>query len=208
MIIKGLVVGPVGANCYVIGDGQSKEGAIIDPGDEPERILQVVRETSLQIRFIIATHGHFDHSAATKRLKEELETDFLLHRDDLPYVRRSKQKAQEWGIFIEQVPDPDRYIKDGEVLKLGALELKIIHTPGHSPGGISIYIPAENVLFSGDTLFQGSVGRTDFDGGSMEVLTSSIKKSLYTLPDSTIVYTGHGEPTTIGDEKIHNYFVR
>lgn len=208
MIVKGLVVGPVAANCYIIGDEKSNEGAIIDPGGDAKEILRVVRETGLEIRLIIATHGHFDHNAGMKRLKEELDADFLLHEEDLLFVRRSKKSAMNWGIHIDQVPDPDGFINDGDVLKLGALELKVIHTPGHSPGGISIYIESENAVFSGDTLFLGSVGRTDFDGGSMEILVRSIKEKLYTLPDSTVVFTGHGPQTTIGDEKMQNMFVR
>lgn len=208
MILKSIVVGPIGANCYVIGDEATNEGAIIDPGDDAQRILQVVKETGLAIRFIMATHGHFDHIAAMKQVKQELDCDFLLHLNDLMFVRRSKKSALNWGIMIEQVPDPDRYLEDGDILKLGTLELKIIYTPGHSPGGICIYIPSENLVFSGDTLFYGSVGRTDFDGGSMEELLKSIKEKLYTLPDDTVVYTGHGEETTIGNEKAQNMFVR
>ncbi|UCF04049.1 MAG: MBL fold metallo-hydrolase [bacterium] len=208
MIVKGLVVGPVAANCYIIGDEESREGAIIDPGDNAGKILEVVKETGLEIRFIIATHGHFDHNAGVTELKRKLDADFLLHRDDLMLVQRSKRSAMNWGIVIEQVPDPDGYIDDGDILKVGQLELKIVHTPGHSPGGISIYIEKENVLFSGDTLFQGSIGRTDFEGGSMAALAGSIRERLYTLPDSTVVYTGHGPVTTIEDEKRHNMFVR
>jgi hydroxyacylglutathione hydrolase len=203
MIVKGLVVGPIAANCYVIGDEETGDGAIIDPGDDAWNILQVVEETGLTIRLIIATHGHFDHSAA-----EKLDAPFLLHREDLMFVRRSKQAAMEWGIAIDQVPDPDEFLEEGNVLKLGRLELKVIHTPGHSPGGISIYVESENAVFSGDTLFQGSVGRTDFDGGSMAVLSRSIKEKLYSLPDGTVVYSGHGPPTTIGEEKMQNMFVR
>jgi glyoxylase-like metal-dependent hydrolase (beta-lactamase superfamily II) len=124
------------------------------------------------------------------------------------FVQRSKQSALQWNIVIDQVPDPDNYLEEGDVLTLGNLELKVLHTPGHSPGGISIYIESENVVFSGDTLFQGSIGRTDFDGGSMTVLARSIREKLYTLPDETIVYSGHGPPTTIGEEKMHNMFVR
>jgi glyoxylase-like metal-dependent hydrolase (beta-lactamase superfamily II) len=208
MIVKGLVVGPVAANCFVIGDEESGDGAIIDPGGDAGKILDVVKETGLTIRFILATHGHFDHNAGVTELKRDLDVDFLLHREDLMFVQRSKGSAMNWGIVIEQVPDPDGYIDDGDILKLGTLELEIIHTPGHSPGGISFYIEKENVLFSGDTLFQGSIGRTDFEGGSMAVLAASIRERLYTLPDSTIVYTGHGPQTTIGDEKRHNMFVR
>lgn len=208
MIVRGLVVGPIAANCFIIGDEETRDGAIIDPGGEAGRILQVVEETSLSIQFIIATHGHFDHSAGVAHLKRVLNADFLMHRDDLVFARKSKQAALNWNIEIEQVPDPDNFLEEGDVLKLGELELKIIYTPGHSPGGISIYIESENVVFSGDTLFQGSVGRTDFDGGSMAVLARSIKEKLYSLPDNTIVYSGHGPPTTIGDEKMQNMFVR
>lgn len=208
MIVKSLVVGPIAANCFIIGDSETMEGAIIDPGGEPEKVLRAVEETGLEIKYIIATHGHFDHNAAMKQIKDKLDAGFLLHRDDLPFVRGSKQKALEWGILIDQVPDPDGYLEDGDILKLGTLELEIIHTPGHSPGGVSIYVQSENVVFSGDTLFYGSVGRTDFDGGSMEILVRSIKEKLYTLPDSTVVYAGHGEPTTIGNEKVQNFFVR
>lgn len=208
MIIKTLVVGPIGANCHVIGDAESNEGAIIDPGDEADRILQIVKETGLAIKYIIATHGHFDHVAAVKPLKEELECEFLVHENDLALIQRSKQSAMNWGIDIEQVPDPDRYIDEGDTVKLGTLELQVIHTPGHSQGGVCIYIPSEKALFSGDTLFSGSIGRTDFEGGSMEDLQKSIKEKLYTLPDDTVVYTGHMGETTIGDEKVQNMFVR
>ena len=208
MIVKGLVVGPNAANCFIIGDEETKDGAIIDPGDEAWTILNAVEALGLEIRYIVATHGHFDHSAGTAGLKEKLDAPFLIHRDDLKFVQRSTQSAAKWGITIDQVPDPDQYIDESDVLKLGGLELKVIHTPGHSPGGISIYIERENVVFSGDTLFQGSIGRTDFEGGSMAILARSIKEKLYTLPDNTIVYSGHGPPTTIGEEKMYNMFVR
>ncbi len=208
MIIKTLVVGPIGANCHVIGDTESNEGAIIDPGDQADRILQVVKETGLDIKYLIATHGHFDHVAAVQPLKNEIECEFLLHKEDLPPVQRSKESAMNWGIDIEQVPDPDRFVDEGDVVKLGTLELQIIHTPGHSLGGMCVYIPEEKVLFSGDTLFSGSIGRTDFEGGSMEDLKNSIKEKLYTLPDDTVVYPGHMGETSIGDEKVQNMFVR
>lgn len=208
MIVRGLVVGPIAANCFIIGDEKTKDGAIIDAGDEAGRILRVVEEIGLSIQFIIATHGHFDHNAGVADLKRVLSADFLMHRDDLMFARKSRQSALNWNIEIEQVPDPDNFLEEGDVLKLGDLELNIIHTPGHSPGGISIYIESENVVFSGDTLFQGSVGRTDFEGGSMAILARSIKEKLYSLPDNTIVYSGHGPQTTIGDEKMQNMFVR
>ena len=208
MILKSLVVGPIAANCYIIGDLASREGAIIDPGDEADRIMRAVEETGLHTKFLIGTHGHFDHTAAVGSLKERLACDFLLHQADIPFVKHSKKTAQQWGIHIDQVPDPDRMIGDGDILKLGRLEIKVIHTPGHSPGGISLYIPEEKKVFTGDTLFQGSIGRTDFMMGSMEQLVHSIRTRLYTLADDTVAYTGHGEPTTIGQEKETNMFVR
>jgi len=208
MLLENLVVGPIAANCYILGDKTSKEGAVVDPGDDAGQILHAVKKSGFVIKYIIITHGHFDHIGAMAELKKQLNADFLMHKSDLPFVQRSKSSALNWGITIEQVPDPDRYVEDGDILKLGSLELKILHTPGHSPGGLCIYIEKENILLSGDTLFRFSVGRTDFDGGSMKELVKSIKQKLFTLPDSTIVYSGHGEPTTIGDEKAQNMFVR
>lgn len=208
MILKSLVVGPIAANCYIIGNRETREGAVIDPGDEADRILGVVEETGLHIKFLVGTHGHFDHTAAAGALKEKLGCEFLLHGADIPFVQHSKRTAQQWGIHIDQVPDPDRQVGDGDILKLGNLEIRIIHTPGHSPGGISLYLASEGMVFTGDTLFQGSIGRTDFMMGSMEQIVHSIKTRLYTLPDDTVAYTGHGEPTTIGQEKTSNMFVR
>jgi hydroxyacylglutathione hydrolase len=208
MILKSLVVGPIAANCYVIGDETTREGAIIDPGDEADNILRVVEQSGLQIMFLIGTHGHFDHTAAASAIKKSLGCDFLLHKKDIPFVQHSKMSAQQWGFNIEQVPEPDRTIEEGDILELGNLELRIIHTPGHSPGGISIYVAREKLVFTGDTLFQGSIGRTDFLMGSMDELIRSIKTKLYTLPDETVAYTGHGDPTTIGHEKQYNMFVQ
>ncbi len=208
MMVTGLVVGPIMANCYIIGDKASGEGAIIDPGDDPEKILRKLNGTDLMVKYILATHGHFDHTGGMKGLKAELDVDFLMHEDDLFFVRDSKESARKWGISVEQVPDPDGYLKDGDVLKLGPTELTIIHTPGHSPGGVCIHVPGEKILFSGDTLFEGSIGRTDFREGSLEILSKSIRERLYTLPDDTKVYTGHGAKTTIGNEREHNPFVR
>lgn len=207
MLLKCLVVGPIAANCYIIGDELTREGAIIDPGDEAEKIAAQVRNMGLDIKFIIGTHGHFDHTAAVASLKNIMACDFLLHIKDIPFVQHAQETARQWGIAIDQVPEPDKFVDDGDVLKLGSRELKIIHTPGHSPGGISIYIPGDNLVFTGDTLFQGSIGRTDFQFGSMDDLVRSIREKLYTLPDKTVAYTGHGDPTTIGDEKKYNFFV-
>lgn len=265
MILRHLEVGPLAVNCYIVGDPASRQGVIIDPGENYKDILDAVSESGLDIQCIIATHGHFDHNGAVAGLKREYgeKVPFLLHKGDHFFIPDSKASAKRWGFDIEQVPEPDRFITDGEYIKLGGssqcpveeangglpvgrneddsvnqniekesihvdkehnvdkpsitrvaqknynagLELKIIHTPGHSPGGISIYLTTEGVLFSGDTLFQHSVGRTDFRKSSFDDLKASIRGRLYALPDDTTVYPGHGPSTTIGQEKQHNMVV-
>lgn len=207
MIVEKLVVGPIAANCFIIGDEDTKIGAIIDPGGEGDMIASRVEEMGLDIKYIIATHGHFDHNAGMKKIRESIDAPFMIHKDDESFIEESKSSAERWGLLVDQVPEADQYIEDGEVLNVGGLKLKIIHCPGHSPGGISIYIESEKVLFSGDTLFFRSIGRTDFREGSLEDLQDSIRNKLYKLPDDTVVYTGHGEETTIGEEKRGNMFV-
>ena len=208
MLINSLKVGPISANCYIIGDSESKDGAIIDPGDEFERILKIVRDTDLTIKYIIGTHGHFDHIGAVGPLKEILNSTFLLHKKDNFLIKTGPQLALSWGLQIPPIPDIDKFIEQDDTISLGKYMLQFIHTPGHTPGGICIYIKSENILFSGDTLFCGSVGRTDFEGGSMEELLTSIKTKLFTLPEDTVVYTGHEQKTSIGYEKKNNFFIR
>lgn len=208
MVIKSLRVGPISANCYVIGDSESKEGAIIDPGDDSDKILEIVRDNNLTIKYIIGTHGHFDHIGAVGPLKEKLNSTFLLHKNDSYFVEAGPQMALNWGLQIPPIPDIDTCIDQDDTISLGKYLLQVIHTPGHSPGGICIYIQSENIVFSGDTLFYRSIGRTDFEGGSMEDLLNSIKTKLFTLPENTTVYTGHEQKTSIGYEKKNNYFLQ
>ena len=204
--VEPLVVGPLFSNCYIVWDEDKKEGAVIDPGDDADNILKAVKELGIEIKYILATHGHFDHVGAVAPLRRELDVEFLAHKDDFFFIEDGKNSARRWGINIEQPPKPDRFIEDGDKIKIGKFELEVIYTPGHSPGGISFL--HDNMVFAGDTLFQNSIGRTDFRKGSFEDLEKSIKTRLYTLPDDTIVYTGHGPVTTIGDEKKYNAFVK
>ena len=204
--VEVLIVGPLFSNCYIVWDDNEKQGVIIDPGDDADIILKTVRELGIKIEYILATHGHFDHVGAVAPLKRELKVEFLAHKDDFFFIEDGENAARRWGIDIEQPPKPDRFIDDGDKIKIGGFDLEVIHTPGHSPGGISFLY--NQMVFGGDTLFQGSIGRTDFRKGSFEDLSKSIKTRLYTLPDNTIVYTGHGPITTIGDEKKYNAFVR
>jgi glyoxylase-like metal-dependent hydrolase (beta-lactamase superfamily II) len=201
-----LVVGPLFSNCYIVWDEKTKEGVIIDPGDDALSILKTIEKFDINIKYILATHGHFDHIGAVAPLRRELKAEFLAHKGDFFFIEDGENAARRWGVDIEQPPKPDRFIDDGDKIKVGNYNLEVIHTPGHSPGGISFL--CDGMLFGGDTLFQGSIGRTDFRKGSFEEISESIKNRLYTLPDDTIVYTGHGPITTIGDEKKHNAFVR
>jgi glyoxylase-like metal-dependent hydrolase (beta-lactamase superfamily II) len=204
--VESLIVGPLFSNCYIVYDYKLKEGVIIDPGDDADIILKAVEELAIDIKFILATHGHFDHVGAVTPLKRALKADFLAHKDDFFFIEDGQKSARRWNIDIEQPPKPDRFIVDGEKIKVGNFHLEVIHTPGHSPGGVSFL--HDSMLFGGDTLFQGSIGRTDFRKGSFEDLSKSIKTRLYSLPNDTIVYTGHGPITTIGEEKMYNPFVR
>lgn len=204
--VEPLIVGPLFSNCYIIYDDKKKLGAVIDPGDDADDILEAVKNLGIKIKFILATHGHFDHVGAVAPLKKEFDAEFLAHKGDFFFLEDGENAARRWGVDIAQPPKPDRYIEDSDKIKVGEFELDVIHTPGHSPGGVSFLY--DRMLFGGDTLFQGSIGRTDFRKGSFEEIANSIRKRLYSLPDDTIVYTGHGPVTTIGDEKKHNAFVR
>jgi len=204
--VEMLIVGPLASNCYIIWDDKNRTAAIIDPGEDAKDIIKKVDELDIEINYILATHGHFDHVGAVAQLKREIDVEFLAHKGDFFFIEDGKNAARRWGFIIDQPPKPDRFIEDGDIIKIGEHELKVLHTPGHSPGGVSFL--HNEMVFCGDTLFQGSIGRTDFRMGSFEELKQSIKSRLYTLPDSTIVYTGHGPSTTIGTEKMFNPFVR
>ena len=204
--VEPLIVGPLMSNCYIVWDEKTKQGVIIDPGDGPQDIISRVKDLRITIKYILATHGHFDHVGGVASLRQNLNAEFLAHEKDFFFIEDGKNAANRWNVDIDQPPKPDRFIKDGDKIKFGEFELEVLYTPGHSPGGVSFLY--DRMLFGGDTLFQGSIGRTDFRQGSFEDLSNSIKKRLYTLPDDTIVYTGHGPVTTIGDEKKYNAFVR
>jgi len=205
MIIKKLAVGPIMANCFIVGCGQTRQAAVIDPGDEADRILLTLAEDKLTVTHILNTHGHFDHVGANKRLKKATAAPILIHAQDAPMLQLLSRSAAAWGMSAEDSPPPDRTIDEGDLIQVGTITFKVIHTPGHTPGGVSLF--ADGCLFAGDTLFAGSVGRTDFPGGDFDTLRTSIQKKLFVLPDSVKVFTGHGPETTIGEEKRHNPFV-
>jgi hydroxyacylglutathione hydrolase len=204
MIIKKFIVGPLENNCFIIADENSKECLVIDPGDEPDRILNFINKNNFQLKYIICTHAHFDHVAAVSDIKEETKAKIVLHRDDLEIYKSTKDQAAAWGFELESQPEPDIFVSEGDKLEIGDLSFEIIHTPGHSPGGICLY--GEGILITGDTLFAGSVGRTDLYGGDINKLKESFKR-LLSLPDDVRVLPGHGPESTIGHERVDNFFL-
>ncbi len=205
MILKDLVVGPFGSNCYIVGSKSSKEGMIIDPGDEAEVILSNVKDLELEIKSIVLTHAHIDHIGALKEVKEATGAEVAIHTDEAESLQRQPLSTM-FGISYPAPPPPDRSLKDGDSIDIGDLHFEVLHTPGHSPGCICLL--GEGIIFSGDTLFNYSIGRTDLPGGSYSQLMDSIHTRLMTLPDDTIVYPGHGPDTTIGTERQGNPFLR
>jgi len=181
LIIKTLAVGPIQANCYILGCEETKAAAVIDPGDESDRILKTLAESSLTAKLIINTHGHFDHVSANKRLKDVTGAPILIHSLDAPMLNELSSSAAAWGLSADNSPEPDKELNDGDDITFGNIVLKVIHTPGHTPGGVSLY--TSDFIFVGDTLFAGSIGRTDFPGGSFETLKESIRKKLFVLGD-------------------------
>ncbi|MGC1404664.1 MAG: MBL fold metallo-hydrolase [Thermodesulfobacteriota bacterium] len=204
MIIQSLVVGPIQANCFILGDEKTHEAVVIDPGDEAQRILAGLQKQALKLKYIINTHGHFDHVGANKALKEKTGAPILIHRAEAPLLAQLSSSAAVWGMQVDDSPPADRLLEDGDKISFGEITLEVIHTPGHSLGGISLYTPKD--LFVGDTLFAGSIGRTDFPGGDYDQLISGVHTRLFVLGDDVKVYPGHGPATTIGQERRYNPF--
>jgi len=205
VIIKSLTVGPIMANCYILGCEKTGAAIVVDPGDDVDKILLILAEAKLKVKYIINTHGHFDHVGGNMKLKETTGADILIHADDAPMLNHLQEAAASFGLSSDNSPAPDRLLKDGDSISCGSIMLEVLHTPGHSPGGISLF--TQNAVFVGDTLFAGSIGRTDLPGGNFDILKSSIHNKLFVLPDDVTVYPGHMGTTTIGREKRYNPFV-
>ncbi len=208
MIIRTIAVGPFASNCYIVGSESSHRGIIVDPGAEAKLILKAVADLGLKISLIVVTHAHFDHVGALMPVKSETGARFAIHEDEAKASLGtfSRMLSSMTGGSFSQPPKPDRLLKDGDKINVDGLQFTVLHTPGHTPGGISLY--GERVVFSGDSLFNYGIGRTDFPGCSHEQLIDSIQNKLMTLPDETIVYPGHGSSTTIGEERRGNPFLR
>ncbi|RJQ50561.1 MAG: MBL fold metallo-hydrolase [Desulfobacteraceae bacterium] len=203
MIIKTLAVGPIMANCFIVGCEATGSAAVIDPGDETDRILRSLSESGLNLSCIINTHGHFDHVGGNRRMKEATGAELIIHARDVPMLDRLSASAAAWGFSAENSPPPDRTVDQGDTISFGEITFGVIHTPGHTPGGISLH--TAEAVFVGDTLFSGSIGRTDFPGGDYEALIASVRNKLFALGDEVRVLSGHGPETTIGREKQRRY---
>lgn len=208
MIHEILPVGMLACNCSIVGDEKTGEAVVIDPGDDIERVQKVLARHSLHTKYIVATHAHIDHVGGIEKLKRATGAAVLMHENDLPLYENLAMQAAWLGVSPPGVVPVDQFLKEGDVVRSGPLAFEVFHTPGHSPGSICLHLAGSQPrIFSGDTLFRRSVGRTDLWGGSTEQLLRSIHNTLLRFPDETPVYPGHMEPTTIGDEREHNSFL-
>jgi glyoxylase-like metal-dependent hydrolase (beta-lactamase superfamily II) len=206
MILEYLTVGPFQENSYILGDESTGEGILIDPGHGAEAILRRVKQLGLRITAIVNTHAHIDHVGGVEEVQRALKVPFRLHPDDLPVLRALPQQAQMFGLPPIVVPEIERELAHGDRFQVGGLEVEILHTPGHSPGSVTLRVGRDD-LISGDVLFAGSIGRTDLPGGDHDLLLSTIRKTLFPLGDQLRVWPGHGPETTIGEERHSNPFV-
>lgn len=202
-----LVVGPFASNSYILGCEITREGVIIDPGDDGETIISQVEKNNIKITKLLHTHAHYDHVGATAILKKKYPTaEVSLHREDVPLYSNLLVQAGLFGLKAESPTKVERFLNDGDIITFGNFSLKVIHTPGHSPGGVCYLLTDHSGIFSGDTLFRRSIGRTDLWGGSHEQLITSIKEKLFILNRDIKVFPGHGDETTIGEEMEGNPF--
>jgi hydroxyacylglutathione hydrolase len=206
MNIETITVGPLAVNCYIVSDPESNEAVLIDPGSEAKRIINLIEVRNLKLQSIINTHCHIDHIAEVKAIQDHFDAKFLIHENELPVLNMLGESNGLFGISVSGVPNVSGYLLSDQEIKIGEHNGTILFTPGHSPGGISLFI--QNHVFVGDCLFKNSIGRTDLHGGNYDELIESIKTKLFTLPDDTIVYPGHGPVTTIEYEKKNNPFLR
>ncbi len=208
MIHEMLAVGPLLCNCSIFGDETSREAIVVDPGDDIGKILELLKKHALNVKAIVITHGHIDHVGAAAGLKQATGATVYLNEDDLRTYAHVEMQAMWLGLNPPESVEIDALARDGDVLRVGSMEFTVLHTPGHTPGSIGLWMPAEKKLIAGDTLFRESIGRTDLPGGDPKSILVSIREKFIPLPDDTLVIPGHGPTTTMGHEKRFNYFLQ
>jgi glyoxylase-like metal-dependent hydrolase (beta-lactamase superfamily II) len=206
MIQKGLTVGLLEVNCYILGDEVTKEAVVIDPGGDEDEILEVLNYNKFNLKLIIDTHGHFDHVDANLPLKEATGAKIAIHEADAQMLAQPSAEAMFFTGNRLRLSQADILLKEGDILTFGQYRLKVLHTPGHTPGGISLVLEDHTYVYVGDLLFAGSIGRTDFPGGSYDALINAVKTKIFPLVDNYSVYPGHGPITTVGQERKYNPF--
>ncbi|MFH1382569.1 MAG: MBL fold metallo-hydrolase [Chloroflexota bacterium] len=205
MIIEKLEVSPFASNCYIVGSESTKEAIVIDTGGEADRILSRIKGLGLKIKYIVLTHAHVDHIAAVKEVKAGTGAGIAIHAEDAKLLQSRSSDGAMFRLAWQEPPTPDRLLKGGDSIEIGELKFLVLHTPGHTQGGICLF--GEGVVFSGDTLFFFGIGRTDGPTGNYDQIIASIQTKLMVLPEKTVVYPGHGPQTTIGMERRGNPFV-
>jgi hydroxyacylglutathione hydrolase len=208
MIHEILPVGPLQCNCSVIGDETTREAIVIDPGDDIEQVLALVRKHNLQVKQIVITHAHIDHVGGAMKLRAATGAPILLNQNDYVLLKMLDVQAAWIGVATPGKVEIDQSLGQADTVKVGFLAAQVLHTPGHTEGSICLYFPAENKLIAGDTLFAGSIGRTDLPGGSYEKILHSLHNRVLALPDETVVVPGHGPLTTIGEERESNPYLQ
>ena len=206
MIQKGLTVGLLEVNCYILGDEVSKEAVVIDPGGDEDEILEVLNYNQFQLKLIIDTHGHFDHVDANQPLKEATGARIAIHEADAQMLDKPSAEAMFFTGNRLRTSQADILLKENDILTFGQYRLKVLHTPGHTPGGISLVLEDHTYVYVGDLLFAGSIGRTDFPGGDYDALINGVRTKIFPLGDKYTVYPGHGPVTTVGQERKYNPF--
>jgi glyoxylase-like metal-dependent hydrolase (beta-lactamase superfamily II) len=207
LIIEHLVVGPLQTNCYIVADKDAGDGMVIDPGGDADRILAAADQLDVGVKLVLNTHGHFDHIMANEALIQATGAELAIHGDDADMLTNPLKSFSLFMAKLRPSPAATLLLIEGMQLSVGKESLTVLHTPGHSPGSISLWCEAESVVFTGDALFHMGIGRTDFPGGSYQTLLDSVREKLFVLPDDTVVYSGHGPQTTIGQERRHNPFL-
>ncbi len=205
LVLEHLTVGPLQANCFIVGDEESGEAVIIDPGGDGDMILNAVGRKPWKVTAILNTHAHFDHIAANAMVKNGTGAPLMAPRGDALFISQAHISARMYGLEVDGSPDPDRLLDDGDSIDLGDEKIKVMSTPGHTPGGATFVTSIG--IFPGDSIFAGSIGRTDLPGGDYDTLIESIKSRILSLDDDTPVYPGHGPATTVGREREHNPFL-